>query len=417
MTPRSIAPSMTAKAPPRVMLLLGALNGGGAERIAVDLFNSRDLASADLRLALLARVGHYLAEVNPRRVVSPAHDWSGLLGFARAPADIAWMIRRLRPQVLMSFGMGVNLLTWLALRGLGRERPRWICREDSNPVAEIAHLTRSRLGRSAIAGAVAHAYRSADRLLCGCHDQARHLAGRLAIPAERIVVAPNPIDLARIARAAREPLAGEPRRPFVVTAGRLAEQKDHQLLIDAFAASRACRELDLVILGEGPLESALRARAQALGVGARVLFPGFQANPWAWFARARLFVLASRWAGFGSVVAEAMACGAPVVVNDCDFGPREQVIHGRSGWVAPAGDAAALTVSLDTLIRDPELSARLAAGGRARAVDFEVGAVARTYAALFVELADSATTRTSSGQGVSTALVPTVRPVVSRARR
>ena len=57
-------------------------------------------------------------------------------------------------------------------------------------------------------------------------------------------------------------------------------------------------------------------------------FEGFVANPWAWFAKARLFVLPSRWEGCSSAVGEALACGAPSLVSDCEFGPRELVEHG-----------------------------------------------------------------------------------------
>ena len=116
-------------------------------------------------------------------------------------------------------------------------------------------------------------------------------------------------------------------------------------------------------------------------------FPGFQANPWAWFARARLFVLASRWEGFGNVVAEALACGVPTLVTDCDFGPREQVVHGVSGWVTRSGDPGTLTQALDTMLGDPILAARLAAGGKARARAFDLPAIATAYTDLFLEQA------------------------------
>jgi glycosyltransferase involved in cell wall biosynthesis len=143
--------------------------------------------------------------------------------------------------------------------------------------------------------------------------------------------------------------------------------------------------MDLVILGEGPLEGALRRRAADLGVGERVRFLGFQGNPWAWFARARLFVLPSRWEGFGNVVAEALACGAPTLVTDCDYGPREQVVHGVSGWVTRSEDPAALTAALDILLADPRLAARLAVAGRARARAFDIDTIAEAYTELFLE--------------------------------
>ena len=375
-------------APVRVMLLLGSLSGGGAERVAVNLVNRCDPAAVDLRLGLLSRTGPFLAEVDPRRVASPSDRRTALPVALRGGADIARMIREVRPQVLMTFGMGVTMLTWLAMKRLPpRARPRWICREDSNPEAEIANLLTNRLGRTAVRAASRHAHGSADGFVAVARDLAAELDSR-ARPGRRPArVIHNPIDLARIERVSLQPLAQPPARPFLVTAGRLVHQKGYDLLIQAFAGSPAASEMDLVILGEGPLEAALKAQAEALGVGHRVRFPGFQDNPWAWFARARLFVLSSRWEGFGNVVAEAMASGAPVLVTDCDFGPREQVDHGVNGWVTRSEDPVALARALDTLLPDRALTAALAAAGKTRARAFDVAAIAEAYTDLFLEQA------------------------------
>jgi hypothetical protein len=71
-----------------------------------------------------------------------------------------------------------------------------------------------------------------------------------------------------------------------------------------------------VIVGEGPERGALEAIARDLGLAGRVRMPGFIADPAAWYAHGDLFVLPSRWEGFGNVIVEAMACGLPVVAFD-----------------------------------------------------------------------------------------------------
>jgi glycosyltransferase involved in cell wall biosynthesis len=357
----------------RVLLVLGALDGGGAERVAINILQGCDPDRVDIRLGLLRRAGPYLAQVD-----------SASIAVAR---NIVGMVREARPDVLMSFGMGINLLVALAMIRLGRRRPAWICREDSNMEAEITNLTGSRMGRWVVGGLVGRAYRSADALVSVSADLARRLERRLGIETGAIHAIHNPAEISRIVAAAAEPLPCQPTRPFIVTAGRLTRQKGHDLLIAAYAASKAARDLDLVILGEGPLEADLRAQAVALGVGDRVLFPGFQANPWVWFAHARLFVLASRWEGFGNVITEAMACGAPVLSTDCDFGPREQIAHGETGWLVAPDDVAGLAHGLDGLLADPRLLDRLARAGRQRAMSFDLGPIAESYTTRFVGLA------------------------------
>lgn len=387
--PTVMPPPSRAKLPRvRVMLLLGSLDGGGAERVAVNLFNRCDRSVVDVRIGLVRRQGPYLDDLDPARVVALPNHRGRVSDWIATPANLARMIGAARPDVLMTFGMGIDLLTWPALKLMGVRRPRWIGRQDSNPDAEIAQLTGNAVGRAVVGWASRHTHGCADGVVAVAQDLATRTdarAGRAA-PLARAIY--NPIDIAAIRRQAAEPLVNVPQRPFVVTAGRLVRQKGYDVLIDAFAKSPAARDMDLVILGQGPLEAALKAQAAVLGVAERVKFPGFQINPWAWFARARLFVLASRWEGFGNVVAEALACGVPALVTDCDFGPREQVEHGVSGWITPSENAGAMAAALDTLLSNDVLRAGLAVRGRRRAEAFDIDVIAREYTRLFLDVAE-----------------------------
>ena len=304
-----------------------------------------------------------------------------------APANVSSMIRAHRPHVVMSFLKGMSVLTYFVLKGLGQARPRWIAREGNNTDAVIDDELANPAGRALIKSLTRRCYRAADCFLANSHEMARGLHDALDLDRTRIRVIHNPIDLAHIQRLAREPLPKPQARPFIVTAGRLEYQKGHDLLLKAFAAGGAAKTFDLVILGRGSLEADLKRQAAALGVASRVKFPGFCANPWAWFSKARLFVLPSRWEGFPSVVAEALACGVPALVTACDFGPREVVEHGESGWVVPPEDPAALGAAMDMLLAHPELTAQLTNNGRARAPAFDIGRMVEAYTSLFVEQA------------------------------
>ncbi|HEV2365549.1 MAG TPA: glycosyltransferase [Caulobacteraceae bacterium] len=390
--------------PVRVMLLLSSLHGGGAERVAVHLLNRCDKALIDVRMGLLRKAGPFLedADDHSRIHVSPVgqdflafegHNSSFyrpqrlIAGAVLAPANVSSMIRAHRPQVVMSFLKGMSVLTYFVLKGLGAQRPKWIAREGNNTDAVIDDEIANPAGRALIKTLTRRCYRAADCFLANSHEMANGLRHALDLDPSRVRVIHNPIDLSEVQRRSREPLPTSQQRPFIVTAGRLEYQKGHDVLLRAFAASPAAREFDLVILGRGTLEADLRRQAAELGVGERVRFLGFTPNPWAWFARARLFVLSSRWEGFPSVVAEAMACGAPALVTACDYGPAEVVQHGRSGIVVPPEDALAFAEAMDGLLRDPENAARLAAAGTHRARSFGIGEMVDAYSRLFVEQA------------------------------
>jgi glycosyltransferase involved in cell wall biosynthesis len=105
-----------------------------------------------------------------------------------------------------------------------------------------------------------------------------------------------------------------PTCPFIVACGRLVRMKGFSDLLQAFAKARKDHVLQLVILGEGPERGNLRERARELGIEGDVLMPGFVANPWSYFGRARAFVLSSLFGeSFSMVLVEAMACGVPVM--------------------------------------------------------------------------------------------------------
>jgi len=135
-----------------------------------------------------------------------------------------------------------------------------------------------------------------------------------------------------------------------------------------------------MILGEADiayaqLRTELITLAIQLDIAADMVLPGFVPNPFAYMARAAVFVLSSAWEGFGNVIAEALACGCPVVSTDCPSGPAEILEHGKYGPLVPVGDDAALAEAICAVLNAPPDRDHL----RARGAMFAAGAAADQY--------------------------------------
>ena len=200
---------------------------------------------------------------------------------------------------------------------------------------------------------------------------------RRGLPSRRVVVIPNPV--AGVFGVQRRGPVPYPRK-YILGAGRLVHQKQFELLIKAFSKVHA-QEICLVILGGGPKRERLEDMASALGVGSRVVFRGVVSTIETWYQHAFCLVLTSRYEGWPNVLIEAMANGCPVISVNCRYGPSEILEDGRHGLLVPQGDTDGLASAIASVLRDPELRARLSLQGVRRARCFDASPVARRWLA------------------------------------
>ena len=174
----------------------------------------------------------------------------------------------------------------------------------------------------------------------------------------RLVTAiPNPVVWPEHAALACEPVAhpwfGESAPPVILSAGRLVPQKDHPTLLWAFAEIVRSRDARLVLIGEGPDRALLHGLSEKLNVSQWVDMPGFQANPFSYMKKSRVFVLPSRYEGLPNALIQAMACGTPVVATACPGGTGEILGDGRWGRLVPVGDWRGLARAVLDTMDDP----------------------------------------------------------------
>ncbi|MCJ7837938.1 MAG: glycosyltransferase family 4 protein [Burkholderiales bacterium] len=185
---------------------------------------------------------------------------------------------------------------------------------------------------------------------------------------ESIVSVPTGIDLARYAPADREQaksrLGLEPGQPCIGIVATLRSWKGHRYLVEAFAGLKQ-KEARLLIVGDGPGRENLREQVARLGLEARVLMPGNQAEVTPWLQALDVFALPSYAnEGVPQALMQAMAAGVPVIstpVGSID----ELVRHEDTGLMVPPQDIDALRAAIERLLGDPALGARLAAAASA----------------------------------------------------
>lgn len=367
----------------RVCFVLPSLNGGGAERAAVQVLNGLDPAVWDRSMFLFERTGPYLADLDPgidlHASPSPARGarWRALRRFV---ADR-------RPDVVMAFLSFASVLT--AVRA-AQTRAKVVFNQQTPVTAFLtdADYQWQRGWRRAMFTALSRlTYAAADQIVATSSGVADDLTRNFAISPDVIQVVANPVDLDAVRAGGREPLdrpiPGD--GPLIVAAGRLADAKNYPLLLEAVRLLRHTVPARLCILGQGELEPALKRRVSELQLDGVVTLAGFQRNPWNHIAGADVFALSSHYEGFGNVLIEAMALGIPVVAT-ASAGTRDIITHGVDGLLVEPHTAEALAAALRRVLENRNLHAAMARAAAAAADRFAAPRVIARYQSLLERL-------------------------------
>ncbi|PRX36886.1 glycosyltransferase involved in cell wall biosynthesis [Paraburkholderia sp. BL18I3N2] len=367
----------------KILLFIHSLHYGGAERVAMNLSSEWAAQGHEVCVVTLTSTAsdfYSLHDSVKRVTLDLAGATSGLAGavFANASRMLALrrVLKQVRPDVVLGIETRPSILAILAGFGLPC---KVIATEHIHPPMLFEGRFWECLRRWTYPFAdkvVALTEKSKVWLQEHCHCKSVTVIPNsisLPIPVVEPLVSPQTV-------------VGAQRR-VLLAAGRMAEQKGFDILIDSFG--RIASDFpawDLVILGDGDDRRALTAQVAAAGLANRVLLPGQVGNMPDWYERADLYVLSSRFEGFSMTIVEAMASGCAVVSFDCDAGPGDIITHGHDGLlVREVGDPQALANALSILMKDDETRALMASRARAVVERFSVARVFSLWRDVFTQ--------------------------------
>jgi glycosyltransferase involved in cell wall biosynthesis len=248
-------------------------------------------------------------------------------------------------------------------------------------------LPGSRLRRAAYLALERGLGTATDRLIAVSPSEAAE-ARRHRIAGPRVVTIPNGIDAPAPRPVERSAVI---RCPAVIgTVARLTPQKDPFTWLAVVSEVRRRRpDTWFVWIGGGELEHAVAAAAERVGVADAIRILPYREDARDALQTFDVFLLTSVFEGLPYALLEALAAGLPVVATSV-VGIRDVVRHAETGFLAPAGDPAALAAAVVRLLDDPDLARRIGEAGRRDVVErFSVRAMVEQTAQLYAELIEA----------------------------
>lgn len=361
----------------KIMFIIPSLVGGGAERVMMNLITHLERSRYDISLVLFEKKGKYLSSIPAYTKVYDLKR-KNIYSYVKLVFLLTGIIWKTKPNTVVSFLDYSNMITTLA-RLLSFRKCNliisvrcYLYKEDiSRRFKRISFIVYKILSKCA------------NYVIVNSTESGNQLTKLFNLSSDKIRVIYNPLDIEKIDKLkvenADKTILGE----YVLAVGRLAEGKGFSYLLRAYALAKENLNEKLVILGEGHNEQKLKSLSADLRVQEKVLFLGFQENPYKFMKNAKIFILSSLVEGFPNVLIEAMACGVPVIATNCASGPGEIITNQENGILVPPADEKALAAALVHLHTNNNLRMKFSETGRKRAEDFRIGKILPLYEELF----------------------------------
>lgn len=364
----------------KILFLCSRFGGGGAEMHLLRVLTYTDFSKFDIHLALTRDGGNYEQSL-PEQVkiyYLTKNINSSVKALLISYSPLKKLISELKPASVVSFMDPQNLLLAFVKKTSAKSFPKVIFACQNAPVKSLANDGMT--GKLFLRFVPGWYKKYPDKIIAICEGVQKEIRETLGVTKPIKVIYNAGFDESykiKVTEALQEGVVKADIQ--LVACGRLTKQKGFDVLIDAIKLLEDIPGLGLWILGTGEDKEKLTAQSIALGLQDRVQFLGFQSNPYQFFGNADVFVLSSRWEGFGNVITEAMICGCVVAATDCDYGPNEIITDKLNGLLCKVEDPISLAESIRYLIENKAAKKAIADNGFIRAQDFTSAEISRQY--------------------------------------
>ena len=336
----------------KILFILQNFEGGGAERVFIHIANGFFEGGHEVSFLLGEKKGVYFDLLNPGIPVSALNAFS-LLGYLR---KLPKALRTNHFTHVFTASDNISIAT-LVVKNFIRNKPIVICTLHFNLQTMLSLLPWGNRqwvkwsNRNIIAGA--------DKLVAVSKGVETGFRAGTGKKVPQLMTIYNPVFDAGIYAKAAEPVTGgifNRNKRTLITVGRLIRQKNQQCMLRAFSKIyQHDQNLQLIIMGIGPLETELKQLTADLQLQDAVHFLGFQKNPFSYLQKSDLFVLSSLFEGLPTVIIESLALGINVVSTNCNSGPSEILEEGKLGWLSRVDDPDDLAKKIVLALEHPKL--------------------------------------------------------------
>lgn len=360
---------MTCKV--KISIITPSLNGGGAEKVTVNLSNYYASLGYSVDLVVFKLSGPYISLVAGNvNIVNLDVTRTRFVFF-----KIRKYLKNNKNSMVLSVIRDANIFVGFAGMGL---KLKSLTFREANTLDSI--LKKNYIKILIYKILMKLSYRRADNIIANSDDTKMDIVMHNIVHSSKVSVIRNPVLDPLFEQLALENVNDEwfkqSQTKLILSVGRLHVQKNFSFLISVFKDIYfEDKSVRLIIVGEGDEEINLLAQIDKELLGEVVKIIKFQKNIFPYYANADIFALTSQWEGFGNVLVEALSMGLPVISTNCPGGPKMILENGRYGQLVPLGDKCAYKIALRNALKITEKSVN----AKKYAKSFTVESVAAIY--------------------------------------